>query len=203
MHVAIIGATGKIGGRILTELLDRQHWVTGIARDIAGLPADKRVQPVAADMTDADALAAALAGHDAVISSATFTPGTSASLLAAVRASGVKRYLVVGGAGSLRVPSGGLFVEEMQVPADAMARIREGIAFLDLLRQDNDLDWTFLSPSAQISAGERTGVFRLGGEDLLRDSVGLSRISYEDYAIAMVDELERPAHVRARFTVGY
>jgi putative NADH-flavin reductase len=119
-----------------------------------------------------------------------------------VQQAGVPRYLVVGGAGSLEVAPGVKLIDTPQFPAIYKAEAAAGGAFLDLLRQETSLDWTFLSPSAVFAPGERTGKFRLGRDQLLTNDKG-SSISFEDYAIALVDEIEKPVHSRQRFTVGY
>jgi len=154
------------------------------------------------DVYDGQGLAALLNGHDVVISSVHFTASDAATLIAAVRESGVTRYLVVGGAGSLEVAPGARLVDQPDFPALYKAEASKGAEFLDLLKTVEDLDWTFLSPSAMFVPGERTGKFRLGKDTLLANDQG-SSISFEDYAIALVDEIEKPAHVRQRFTVGY
>ena len=201
--VALIGASGFIGSRLLAELSARGHAVTAITRNpekVASLPG---VTAVKGDVFDKDGLARLLAGHDAVISAVHFTASDPQTLLAAVRQSGAKRYLVVGGAGSLEVAPGVKLFDTPEFPAAYLDEARKGGAFLDLLKQEQGLDWTFLSPSALIQPGERTGQFRLGTDQLLVDAKGSSAISAEDYAIALVDELEKPAHGRRRFTVGY
>lgn len=200
--IALIGASGNAGSRILKELSDRGHKVTAIARNpekIATLPG---VVAVRGDVFDKDGLAALLAGHDAVISAVHFTASDPQRLIDAVRQSGVKRYLVVGGAGSLEVAPGVRLVTTPEFPAIYKAEASKGADFLDLLKTVDDLDWTFLSPSALFVPGERTGNFRLGKDQLLSNANG-SSISFEDYAIALVDEIEKPAHIRERFTVGY
>ncbi|WP_424812292.1 NAD(P)-dependent oxidoreductase [Roseococcus sp. YIM B11640] len=202
MNIALIGATGNAGSRILAELARRGHRVTAIVRQPERVPALPGVTAVKGDVFDQDDLAARLRDHDAVISSVHFTASDPRKLIAAVRASGVKRYLVVGGAGSLEVAPGVKLIDTPEFPAQYKAEAAGGSAFLDLLRGVEDLDWTFLSPSALFVAGERTGKFRLGGDQLLANANG-SSISFEDYAIALVDELERPVHSRKRFTVGY
>ena len=131
------------------------------------------------------------------------TKSARTSLVQAVRASGVKRYLVVGGAGSLEVAPGKLFIDQPDFPAFVKAEAAKGKEYLDYLKGIKDLDWTFLSPSALFKAGERTGVFWLGGDNLLISEDGTSWISYEDYAIALLDEIENPKHIQQRFTVGY
>lgn len=202
MKVALIGASGAAGSRILAELSRRGHNVTGIARDpskIAPLPG---VVAKAGDAGDAAGLAALLAGHDAVVSSVHFTASDPDVLIVAVRASGVRRYLVVGGAGSLEAAPGVRVIDLPTFPEIYRAEAQGGIVFLDKLRAVQDLDWTYLSPSADFVPGERTGQFRLGLDALLAGPEG-SKISFEDYAMALVDELETPRHVWARFTVGY
>ncbi|WP_259782423.1 NAD(P)-dependent oxidoreductase [Aestuariispira ectoiniformans] len=200
--IALIGASGQAGSRILKELSDRGHSVTGIARNpdkIAALPGVTARQ---GDIFDKDGLADLLRGHDVVISSVHFLASDADLLLAAVRASGVKRYLVVGGAGSLLVAADTRLIDTPEFPAIYKDEAQKGADYLDLLRDVEDLDWTFLSPSALFTAGERTGQFRLGTDFLLANDNG-SSISFEDYAIAMADEIESPSHIRRRFTVGY
>ncbi|MBE9605129.1 NAD(P)-dependent oxidoreductase [Acetobacteraceae bacterium H6797] len=202
MKVALIGATGQAGSRLLTELASRGHEVTAIARDISKVPALKGVTAVKGDVFDGAGLAKILAGHDAVISSVHFSASDPKVLIEAVKAAGVPRYLVVGGAGSLEVAPGLKLYDAPNFPEIYLKEAKAGGAFLDLLKAEPALDWTFLSPSAMFIPGERTGKFRLGKDQLLSSEAG-SSISFEDYAIAMVDELEKPAHRRARFTVGY
>ena len=203
MKIALIGATGFIGSRLLTELTSRGHQVTAIVRNPEKVPQGAGVSAKKGDVYDKDGLAALLAGHDAVISAVHFSASDPATLLAAVKQSGVARYLVVGGAGSLEVAPGVKLFDTKEFPAIYLDEARKGGAFLDLLKGESGLDWSFLSPSALIEPGERTGKFRLGKDQLLVDGNGQSRISAEDYAIALVDELEKPAHSRQRFTVGY
>jgi putative NADH-flavin reductase len=144
-----------------------------------------------------------LRGHDAVISAARFQTVKAAPLLQALKAAEVKRLLVVGGAASLEVAPGAILLDSPSFPAEYRVEAEPGKQFLDDLRGETEIDWTFLSPSALFSPGERTGQFRLGHDQLLSDAEGKSHISIEDYAIAMIDELERPQHSRQRFTVGY
>lgn len=203
MKIALIGATGFIGSRLLAELTSRGHDVTAIVRNPEKVPAGPRVTARKGDVFDRDGLAALLAGHDAVISSVHYSASDPAVLLAAVKQSGVKRYLVVGGAGSLEVAPGVKLFDTPEFPAIYLDEARKGGAYLELLKAETGLDWTFLSPSALIQPGERTGKFRLGIDQLLVDAAGNSAISAEDFSVAMVDELEKPAHSRRRFTVGY
>jgi putative NADH-flavin reductase len=202
MKVALIGASGQAGSRLLAELTRRGHQVTAIARHPERIAAAPGVTTKPGDVYDQTGLAALLRGHDAVISSVHFTASDPHILLDAVRASGVKRYFVVGGAGSLEVAPGKRLVDTPEFPAAYKAEATKGAEFLDLLHTVDDLEWTFLSPSIMFIPGERTGKFRLGKDQLLSNDKG-SSISFEDYAIAAVDELEKPAHIRQRFTVGY
>jgi putative NADH-flavin reductase len=202
MKVALIGGSGHVGSRLLQELSRRNHQTTAIARDpsqIAPLPG---VEAARGDADDPATLSALLAGHHAVISSLRFTASDPAKLIGAVKQAGVPRYLVVGGAGSLEVAPGLPLVSTPTFPEAYRAEALAGASFLERIREEPDLDWTFLSPSALFEAGERTGRFRLGRDQLLVGPHG-SGISYEDFAVAMVDELERPTHGRQRFTVGY
>ncbi|MGE7473572.1 NAD(P)-dependent oxidoreductase [Bosea sp. NPDC003192] len=203
MKIALIGATGFIGSRLLAELTSRGHQVTAIVRNPEKVPQGAGVSAKKGDVYDKDGLAVLLTGHDAVISAVHYTASDPAVLLAAVKQSGVKRYLVVGGAGSLEVAPGVKLFDTKEFPAIYLDEARKGGAYLDLLKGEIGLDWTFLSPSALIEPGERTGKFRLGKDQLLVDGNGQSRISAEDYAVALVDELEKSAHSRQRFTVGY
>ena len=202
MKIALIGATGNAGSRILAELSRRGHAVTAIARNPEKVPELKGVTPRQADADDVAGLAAALRGHEVVISAVHFSASDPNKLIEAVHAAGVGRYLVVGGAGSLEVAPGVKLIDTPEFPAIYKAEAAAGGAFLDLLRRETRLDWTFLSPSALFVAGKRTGKFRLGGDQLLTNEKG-SSISFEDYAVAMADEIEKPVHSRQRFTVGY
>ena len=202
MKIALIGATGNAGSRILAELSRRGHLVTAIARNPQKVPALSGVTSAKADVGDVAGLAAAIKGHDVVISSVHFTASDPHKLIAAVREARIPRYLVVGGAGSLEVAPGVKLIDTPEFPAIYKAEAAAGGVFLDLLRQQSDLDWTYLSPSAVLSPGERTGKFRLGRDQLLTNDKG-SHISFEDYAVALADEVEKPAHSRQRFTVGY
>lgn len=203
MKIAVIGATGNAGSRITAELLDRGHAVTGIARHPERLAGRAGLTAAKGDADDPPALARLLAGHDVVISSIHFLASDPEKLIAAVKASGVPRYLVVGGAGSLEVAPGVALVTTPQFPPQYKAEAEKGAAFLARLRQEKELNWTFLSPSVLFVAGERTGKFRLGTDQLLVAGDGRSWISFEDYAVALADEVDHPAHERRRFTVGY
>ncbi|ODV40681.1 3-beta hydroxysteroid dehydrogenase [Cupriavidus sp. UYMMa02A] len=203
MNIAIIGATGRVGTRLIDEALRRGHRVTALARSATGLPAREGLARRDVDATDSAALTAALTGHDVVISTARFAQLQAPQVVAPVKAAGVPRLLVVGGAGSLFVAPGTQLVDTPGFPDAYKSEALAGRDFLDALRAEPDLDWTFLSPSALFEPGERTGKYRAGQDELLADATGKSWISMEDYAIAMLDEIEKPAHPRQRFTVGY
>jgi putative NADH-flavin reductase len=203
MKIAVIGASGNAGSRITAELARRGHSVTAIARHPDKIAAQANVTPTEGDVMDQAGLARLLAGHDAAISSVHFLASDPAKLIAAAKESKVGRYLVVGGAGSLEVAPGVRLVTTPGFPVAYKAEAEKGAAFLDLLRAETELNWTSLSPSALFTAGERTGKFRLGNDQLLTSADGKSSISFEDFAVALADEIERPAHIRQRFTVGY
>ncbi|MGC5701501.1 NAD(P)-dependent oxidoreductase [Pseudomonas sp. NFXW11] len=201
--IAIIGATGRAGSQLLEEALRRGHSVTAIARNIASIAERDGVVSRAVDVADSAALQAAVAGHDVVISAAHFASIAASAIIDPVNKAGVKRLLVVGGAGSLLLPDGSRVIDSPGFPAEYKAEASAGSVYLDTLRQEHELDWTFLSPSAEFVEAERTGHFRLGQDHLLFSAEGRSWISFADYAIALIDEVEKPAHRRQRFTVGY
>lgn len=203
MKIAVIGASGNAGSRISAELARRGHAVTAIARNPGKIASLANVTAVEGDVLDQAGLAGLLAGHDVAISSVHFLDSDPVRLIGAARDSKVSRYLVVGGAGSLEVAPGVRLVTTPGFPAAYKAEAEKGADFLDLLRAEKELNWTFLSPSALFTAGQRTGKFRLGTDQLLTAEDGKSWISFEDFAVALADEIERPAHIRQRFTVGY
>lgn len=207
MKIAIIGATGFVGSRVLAEALHRGHEVTAIAKDPSPPAASTGARVVGLDASDAEALASAIADQAVVISA--FNPGRDPdgtgvrAILHAARSAGVERLLVVGGAGSLEIAPGRRVVDEPGFPAEWREGALRTAAFLDLLRGETEIDWVFVSPAADLHPGERTGRYRVGGDQLMSDAAGESRISLEDYAVAMLDEAERPAHHRARISVAY
>ena len=203
MKIALIGVSGRVGSRLLAELLRRGHTVTGIARDVKSVASQPGLSLSVGEATSAAELAPLIAGHNAVISASRFVSSDPKALIAAVRQAGVARLLVVGGAGSLEVAPGVMLVDAPNFPEAYKAESLAGRAFLEVLRSERDLDWTVLCPSAEFMPGVRTGKFRLGGDQLLTGADGKSWISMEDFAIAMIDELEKPQHIRQRFTIGY
>jgi putative NADH-flavin reductase len=203
MKIALIGATGNVGTRILNEALSRNHQVTAIARGAAGLPAQAGLTAKSVDFTDAATLTAALEGADAALVAVKYHTADPAPIVEAVKRAGVARLLAVGGAGSLKDPTGRDVVDSPDFPAPWKGEALAARAFLVSLRKEDKLNWTLLSPSAMLQPGERTAQYRIGGDDLLIDAQGNSAISYEDLAKALIDELETPRHERKRFTVGY
>ncbi|MEZ1315478.1 NAD(P)-dependent oxidoreductase [Pseudomonas fluorescens] len=201
--IAIIGATGRAGSQLLEEALRRGHSVTAIARDTSKIGERAGVVSKNVDVLDAQALQAAVTGHDVVISAAHFATIPSAAVIEPVKKAGVKRLLVVGGAGSLLLPGGSRVIDSEGFPEAYKAEASAGAVFLEDLRREQQLDWTFVSPSAEFVEGERSGTFRLGQDDLLVSSAGRSWITFADYAIALIDEVETRKHSRQRFTVGY
>lgn len=216
MKIALYGATGAIGQRILREALQCGHRVTAIARDPSRITAQNTgLTTVAGNVRDAQSVAAIVQGHDAVVSAvgpqhggagedATLFVEAAHALIAGLTQAGVKRLVVVGGAGSLEVAPGVRVVDSPEFPAawkgDALAQADA----LNVYRTEGSaLDWTYFSPAALIQPGERTGHYRLGGDQLLTDAEGQSRISMEDYAAALVSELENPQHIRQRLTIAY
>lgn len=216
MKIALYGATGMIGQRILREALRRGHHVTAIARDLSKLTEQNpHLTAIAGDVHIAQSIAATVVGHDAVISAVGPHYGVAGeddwlfvdaahALIAGLRQAGVKRLVVVGGAGSLEIAPGVRGVDAPDFPAAWKGSALGQAEALEVYRSEaGDLDWTYLSPAAVIAPGERTGRYRVGGDQLLMDEAGKSLISAEDYAIALLDEVENPQHIRQRFTVAY
>jgi putative NADH-flavin reductase len=203
MKIAVIGATGNAGSRIVAELLNRGHQVLGIARQPDKMQPRPGLTLTQGDVKDQANLAGLLAGQEAAVHSVRFLDTSAQSAIGAAKDSGVGRFLVVGGAGSLEIAPGAALIDQPNFPPVAKAEASAGRDFLNALKADRELDWTYLSPSAFFSPGERTGKFRLGKDQLLTGADGQSKISMEDYAIALVDEIENPQHRRQRFTVGY
>jgi len=213
MRIAIIGASGQIGTFIRDEALARGHQVTAIVRHPEKITVQNpRLTVVKADILKdkADEL---VKGHDAVISA--YNPGWSnpdiyneqikgyKAIISGVKKSGIKRLLVVGGAGTLEVAPGVQLLDTASFPENIKGGVLATKEVLYMLRKEKELEWTFLSPPASIAPGERTGHYRVGKDQLLKDKQGESKISTQDYAVAMLDELEHPQHIRERFTVAY
>ncbi|WP_020683307.1 NAD(P)-dependent oxidoreductase [Marinobacterium rhizophilum] len=212
MNIALIGASGFIGSALLYEALQRGHQVKALVGRPEKLATARGLNGVKTDVMDTGTLTRQLSGQDIVISAfsghaqdavqAYYERGIR-SIIAATKAAGVPRLLVVGGAGSLEVATGVQLLDTPEFPPEYRATAEGARTALALLRDEAELDWSMLSPAAVIAPGERTGRFRLGGDQLLIDDQGQSRISVEDYAVAMLDELESPVHHRRRFSVAY
>lgn len=202
MKVTVLGASGRAGSEITRELAARGHAVTAVARNPDRIALTPGVTAVSGDASNAVVLADIVRGADAVISALHFDV-TANVILGALKAAGVNRLLVTGGAASLEVAPGVRLIDTPEFPEEWKAFAHGGIVFLDALREENDIDWTFFSPAAFIEETPRLGRFRTGTDQLIVDEKGESRIGFADYAIAMVDELERPRHSRARFTAAY
>ena len=214
-NVVLIGASGFVGTAILSELLNRGNKVTAIVRNPDKISiSNSNLSVVKADVSDVESIAKVSEGKDAIISA--YNPGWTNPniyedtlknyplILQAAKQSGVKRLLIVGGAGTLFCAPGLRVVDSGAIPESIMGGVKSlGEFYLNTLMNEHDIDWVFFSPAGTLEPGERTGKFRLGKDELIVDADGKSHISVEDYAVAMVDELEKPAHHQERFTIGY
>lgn len=214
-NVVLIGASGFVGSAILNELLTKGHKVTAIVRNPQKINVENpNLAVIKADVSDTNTLINACKGKDAVISA--YNPGWTNPhiyeetlrnyplILDAVKQSGVKRLLCVGGAGTLFCAPGLRVVDSGVIPEAIMGGVKSlGEFYLNTLMNEKDIDWIFFSPAGTLEPGQRTGKFRLGKDDLIVDENGNSHISVEDYAVAMIDELENPKHHYERFTIGY
>jgi putative NADH-flavin reductase len=203
MKIALIGVTGNVGTRIAAELLKRGHQITGIARNPSKIASRPGLSVEEGDVKDEAKLAQLLRGRDVVIHSVKFESTDVNNVIGAAKKAGVRRLLVVGGAGSLEVAPGLQLLDSPDFPAIYEAEAQAGREFLTVLRGEKELDWTYVSPSAFFAPGGRTGKFRIGQDQLPVSSSGESKISMEDFAIAFADEIEQPKHSRQRFTIGY
>jgi len=216
MKVALIGASGFVGTAVLNELLERGHQVTAIVRHPEKVKQGDKVTLVKANALEENEVANAVKGHDAVVS--TYNPGWTnpniyeeflqgaQAIQKGVKTAGVKRFLVVGGAGSLYVAPGTQLIDTPQFPAEWKPGALAAREYLNIIKEEQDLDWTFLSPAIEMhqgTSGERKGTYRKGLDNPVFDENGRSIISVEDMAIAIVDELENPQYIRQRFTVAY
>jgi len=203
MKLAVIGATGNMGTRLLAEATRRGHQVTAISRAPEKLKGPG-VDPVACNLAEEDKLAAAIKGADAVILSVKFQENDVKPVFAAAHKAGISRIIIVGGAASLFNADGVRLIDQPGFPDFIKVEAAPAAAALDWIKANvKDLDWAFVSPSMMLGPGERTGKFRLGKDHLLTAEDGKSSISYEDLSVAILDELEKPAHHLERFTVGY
>ena len=214
-NVLLIGATGFVGSAVMNELVERGHKVTAVVRNIEKIAKNDLVTAVKEDVANVEAIAKLAEGKDAVISAynpgwmnpeiATLITETYPKILEAAKRSGVERLLIVGGAGTLFCALGLRVVDSGAIPAEIMGGVRPlGDFYLNTLMNENNIDWIFFSPAGVFDQeGKKTGNYRLGKDDLIIDAEGNSHISVQDYADAMVNELEKPAHHKERFTIGY
>jgi putative NADH-flavin reductase len=211
MKLIVFGASGLLGTRLVAEALDRGHDVTAVARDRSRIDdRSGRVATASADATDPGSVAAVAEGHDAALSAVTqhdrpqVLVDAARALLAGLSRAGVRRLVVAGGAGSLLVGSGGRLVDTPDFHEEWKPEALAGAEALETFRSaDTDVGWTYVSPGALLQPGERTGRYRTDDDRLLVDEDGHSHITMEDFAIAMLDEIEDPRHVRERFTAAY
>ncbi len=213
MKIAIFGANGRIGSRIVNEALNRGHEVTALVRKPQDFNQEDRLhlKVARADLFKAQDVESGVFDHDAVVCAYNNTQGAAPASIAEIvvpltigmKYANVKRLLIVGGAGSLITASGVQLVETPEFPAAYKATALAHRDALNLYKKEVELKWTYLSPAAEIMPGDRTGIYRTGTNQLLLDADGKSFISMEDYAIAVVDELENPLHIMQQFTVAY
>ena len=214
-NVLLIGATGFVGSAVLNELVSRGHKVTAVARNVEKVAKSELLDVVKEDVANVDAIAKLAEGKDAIISAynpgwtnpdiATLISENYPKILSAAKKSGVERLLIVGGAGTLFCAPGLRVVDSGAIPEEIMGGVRPlGDFYLNTLMNENEIDWVFFSPAGVFDQqGKKTGSYRLGKDDLIVDAEGNSHISVQDYADAMVNELEKPAHHKERFTIGY
>jgi putative NADH-flavin reductase len=202
MKTTVLGASGRAGSEITNELASRGHIVTAIARKPDAIPTGENITAVQGDASDAAALASLIKGSDAVVSALHFDVPAE-TLLSALKTAGVPRLLVTGGAASLEVAPGVRLIDTPEFPEEWKVFAQGGITFLDALKAETDIDWTFFSPAAFIEETPRLGHYRLGTDQLVVDDKGESRIGFSDYAIAMADEVEQHRYSRKRFTAAY
>lgn len=213
--VAVIGATGFVGKQVVNELSNRGYEVEAIVRDTSKVQENEQVKAKSVDINNIDELAEALKGNDAVINA--FNAGWtnpnlyedflngSVNIEKAVEKSGVKRFITVGGAGSLYI-DGKQLVDGPDFPAEIKPGATAARDYLNKIKENNTLDWTFFSPAIEMhqgTAGVRTGKYRTALENPVFDENGRSILSVEDVAVVLVDELEQNNHIRERFTAAY
>jgi uncharacterized protein len=215
LKIALIGATGMVGSRVLNEALQRGHHVTAMVRDVSKLPTHANLTAHSVDINNVEALTDALRGHDALLYA--YKPSKDQSMPArigqhaeaisstimAMKAAGVKRIVAVGGAGTLEASPGVLNMHAADFPPRWEGGAKSTAMVKELLKYEKTLDWTVLCPAHHLEPGQRTGNFRLGLDQLIVGANGQSRISIEDFAVAMLDEVETPQHIGKRFTLGY
>ena len=215
MNIAIVGATGFVGSAVLTEALARGHRVSAIVRNPDRLTVHPGLTALKGDVYDVASTAGQLRGHEALISA--FHSGVKGdaeevcraevdgyrAIIAASKAAGVGRLLIVGGAGSLEVAPGVQLVDTPQFPPAVKPKALAAREVLQLIRQEEELEWSYVSPSPILKPGDKTGQFRIGGDQVLMTGEGPTSTTVGDLAVAILDEIEQPTHIRKRFTAGY
>jgi len=209
MNVVVYGATGNSGSEIVKELVERGHKVTGVARNVDKLKDVAGVEAKTDDLSNADAVAAIIKGADVVVSAYQPPPDNTDKLIdvtklqiEAVKKAGGPRLVVVGGAGQLEVAPGVTLIKSGYLPAEYLPIAISHEKAAEVLK-GSDINWTYIAPAAYFVPGERTGKYRTGTNNLVSDEKGESKITFADYAIALVDEIEKPKHARQVFSVGY
>jgi len=203
MKIAILGATGFAGSMILEEALKRGHNVTAIARHTDKLPTNKNLTTKEFDVNDIDELAKLLSGHDAVISAVRYTTVNGKKLLEGVKKSGVKRFLVCGSGAGLEYEPGKLLVDHPQFPKEYVPASTAGIEFYNNIKNEKEIDWSYIAPAAEFVPGEAKGNYKIGGDQLLSDEKGRSWITVGDLAVEILNEAESPKHIHRRITMSY
>jgi len=216
MKIAVIGATGFVGKHIVLELVNRDHAIKALARHTENIPAHANVEKIALDVNNVDQLAASIADVDVVVSAYNagwtnpnlyddYLKGAKA-IQEATHKAGVKRFIVIGGAGSLQVTPDVQIVDTLDFPAEIKPGALAARDYLNILKREEQLDWTFFSPAPEMhqgTSGVRKGTYRLGTEYPVADENGRSVISVEDVAVVIADEIEQPKQIKQRFTAGY
>jgi len=219
--ILIYGATGKVGSQVVNEALNRGHIVTAVSRDPSRITeSHKHLLAAKGDVLDPESVAGLVAGQDVVIVSVRGVVGKSRDpkdavayravehVVQALRelGEGAPRLIHVGGSGSLEVEPGVLYADKLPmifIPRKLQTEIEAQVLVLEYLREVTDVDWTYATPPKNFTNGKRTGIFRTGGDQLLKSPIGRSRISRADFAVALIDEVENPKHIRQRFSVAY
>ena len=214
--VAVIGATGFVGTQVVKELANRGYFVNALARNTSKIEESENVKAIAVDVYNTSELSEILKGNDAVISA--FNPGWTnpnifedflkgaESIEKAVEESGVKRFITVGGAGSLYIAENLQLIDTPEFPAEIKPGAEAARQYLEMIKKNENLDWTFFSPAIEMhqgTAGVRKGTYRTALENPVFDEKGRSVLSVEDVAVALVDELENNQFVKQRFTAAY
>ena len=210
MNVVVYGATGNSGSEIVKELVKRGHKVTGVARDVTKLDGASGVTAKTDDLSNVDRISEIITGADVVVSAYQPPADNTDALIdvtkreiEAVKKAGKARLIVVGGAGQLEVAPGVTLIKSGYLPAEYIPIATSHEKAAEVLKASSGINWTYIAPAAYFVPGERTGKYRTGTNNLVSDEKGESKITFADYAIALVDEIEKPKHERALFSVGY